>query len=1265
MTDLVKGILERNQYKNSFLRQTCLLSALEVENASVSPQGEFIPEKGKSVFINFKLQTGKKYYKIVYNILSPMNDGNVILHVKGNDQKYEKYHLGAFYGNPIVYFLKCVFEVKVITLEIVSPVSFGLSQLELIQISNSEYKVNKLKQYSGKLKRIVSKQPHLRAKFFKELKENGLKEALQKTKSKLYQNTDSYNSIQVSGAVLNTETSLKYNNTILFVSHDAQNAGASILSLNIVKSLKEVFNKDVIVLFLKGGPLINDFSKYATIINLNQNSLSYLENESEVNKIIKDFKNKGINTCISNSIVSNILTKTMFEHGIKVTSLVHELPTSINTYNFIEAAKYAAQYSEKIVFPNFFVRDSFAKAFSIEDRKVHVRPQGIYNKRKSLLNKETAKRKLCETLDIEQSSIILLGGGYGDIRKGFDIFFSIAKDILLEDNKKHYHFVWVGQVEPILEKWMKHDAQILNIDSNIHQIDFQVNLSPVLQGADLFLLPSREDPFPSIVLEAIDNGTPTVCFENSGGMGEFIKRLGVIPASYLNIKEIVSEICRLLDDEGLYQNIQQKGHELIDQELNFSDYVNHLLYLTRVEDMQHKEVSVIIPNYNYEDYIEDRLNSIIYQTVKPKEIIFLDDMSTDNSVSVAEEILKRSRIPYKIIKNKVNVGCFGQWIRGIKEATGDIVWIAEADDLCEGNMLEKLLPSFNIDEVNLAYCQSEIIDAESNRIGYVYTEYTKDLSETKWNSSYCIEGREEVVQGLAIKNTIPNASAVLFRASVFEGIEEHLSRYKIGGDWLAYLYALKTGKISYISETLNYHRRHSSSIVSKNEQKIELFQEMIAIKQFILDHFEIPNSILERFLEHVPNEYKRLGCKGYDSRDILKNDLLVKEYVSLVERAKGKVRAVNYLQTKKKIIFVAPDFEVGGGQMLVVRLANFFSAFHQVYVYNARPWLKDSVMTEMISANVTVLHSNGSSDELRSYIDDLSIEVINSHIWWSDKITFQAIQGNGNINWVLAMHGCYEALIENLDWDKDFESLVKPVLDRANSIIYATNKNRKVFDKVVINDIEKLHKVYYGYQLQNIAPKNKSDLGIAIDELIFGLVSRAIKEKGWEESIKAIINLNKELDKRAHLILVGNGEYANRMKEKYKSYDFVHFIMNLEKPSEWIGWVKVFDIAILPSYFISESLPNSIIEYLAYDKPVISTNIGEIPQMLYSEEYGKFAGIIMDLNVDGEVSVLELCDAMRVMATDPQRYADYKKNTKLLFEQFTMEKFASSYFDLF
>lgn len=122
--------------------------------------------------------------------------------------------------------------------------------------------------------------------------------------------------------------------------------------------------------------------------------------------------------------------------------------------------------------------------------------------------------------------------------------------------------------------------------------------------------------------------------------------------------------------------------------------------------------------------------------------------------------------------------------------------------------------------------------------------------------------------------------------------------------------------------------------------------------------------------------------------------------------------------------------------------------------------------------------------------------------------------------------------------------------------------------------------------------------------------------------------------------------------------------MDLREPSEWIGWVKVFDVALLPTYFISESLPNSVIEYLAYDKPVISTNIGEIRYMIQSQEENKSAGILLELN-QGIVNVDDIVDAMKVMTNEPEKFLEYKENTSVLFKQFTMHNFASRYYDYF
>ena len=112
-----------------------------------------------------------------------------------------------------------------------------------------------------------------------------------------------------------------------------------------------------------------------------------------------------------------------------------------------------------------------------------------------------------------------------------------------------------------------------------------------------------------------------------------------------------------------------------------------------------------------------RLRSILDQTQRPLEIIFLDDCSTDDSVDVARAILEDGGIPYRIFRNDCNKGVYRQWLRGIEEAAGDLIWIAEADDDCSPVFLETLVPTFDSPKVVLSYCQSKQIDEAGNEHG--------------------------------------------------------------------------------------------------------------------------------------------------------------------------------------------------------------------------------------------------------------------------------------------------------------------------------------------------------------------------------------------------------------------------------------------------------------------------------------------------------------------------------------------------------------------
>jgi glycosyltransferase involved in cell wall biosynthesis len=103
-------------------------------------------------------------------------------------------------------------------------------------------------------------------------------------------------------------------------------------------------------------------------------------------------------------------------------------------------------------------------------------------------------------------------------------------------------------------------------------------------------------------------------------------------------------------------------------------------------------LAVIIPNYNHAPYLEQRIESVLKQTFQDMEVIILDDCSTDNSKNIIERYRNHPKVS-TVLYNKVNSGnTFKQWKKGIEQARGTWIWIAESDDWCEPTFLEEVLP---------------------------------------------------------------------------------------------------------------------------------------------------------------------------------------------------------------------------------------------------------------------------------------------------------------------------------------------------------------------------------------------------------------------------------------------------------------------------------------------------------------------------------------------------------------------------------------------
>ncbi len=246
------------------------------------------------------------------------------------------------------------------------------------------------------------------------------------------------------------------------------------------------------------------------------------------------------------------------------------------------------------------------------------------------------------------------------------------------------------------------------------------------------------------------------------------------------------------------------------------------------------KVSAIIPNYNHAPFLRQRIESVLGQTCQDFEVILLDDCSTDDSQSILREYAADSRV--RIEFNEKNSGStFKQWNKGVRLARGEYVWIAESDDHAEPQLLEKLVSRLNTEpSVAFCYCRSWRISSEGEIIEFL-DRWASDLDPLKWTADHLADGHEECRKYLVRRNTIPNASSVLFRKDVYERVGGADESLMYCGDWKLWAAMALTGKIAYVGQPLNYYRWHDSTVRAKSQRLGMDAVEYLEVVRWILE----------------------------------------------------------------------------------------------------------------------------------------------------------------------------------------------------------------------------------------------------------------------------------------------------------------------------------------------------------------------------------------------------------------------------------------------
>lgn len=126
------------------------------------------------------------------------------------------------------------------------------------------------------------------------------------------------------------------------------------------------------------------------------------------------------------------------------------------------------------------------------------------------------------------------------------------------------------------------------------------------------------------------------------------------------------------------------------------------------------KVSVIMPAYNAEKYIEQSIRSAMNQTYENLEIIVIDDCSQDNTAEVVERLAREdSRI--KLVRNEKNMGAARSRNRGMDLCEGEYVALLDCDDLWYPHKLELQLALANKENADIVYCSYAMVDENGNK----------------------------------------------------------------------------------------------------------------------------------------------------------------------------------------------------------------------------------------------------------------------------------------------------------------------------------------------------------------------------------------------------------------------------------------------------------------------------------------------------------------------------------------------------------------------
>ncbi len=361
--------------------------------------------------------------------------------------------------------------------------------------------------------------------------------------------------------------------SILFVSHDVNRAGAQLFIYNVMLHLKKNGHEVVLLSKATWGSLASDFEKDFPVFYYEKKyKKGTFSSQSDSITYLKT--NYPFDVIYLNTIACvDLLEKLHSTFQIPIYSHIHELSYSIQQYGPPNALNDLFKFSTKIIACSKAVKDNLSR-FGSSD-KISLVHSFVNNEATLERIKNTNSVEIKKKYNIPKDTLLIGACGNADWRKAPDLFLQIANEVLKKSPSTH--FIWIGiDLSSEIGIQTQFDIQKLGISERVSLIAPNPDAIEIISCLSMFLVSSREDPFPLVMLEAALAEKPIIGFDQSGGVSEFTESDSGYVTPYLDILKISDKINHLLTSEIEIKNFGHRAKQKVLELYSFENSIKKI-----------------------------------------------------------------------------------------------------------------------------------------------------------------------------------------------------------------------------------------------------------------------------------------------------------------------------------------------------------------------------------------------------------------------------------------------------------------------------------------------------------------------------------------------------------------------------------------------------------------------------------------------------------------------------------------------------------------